>query len=246
MVPETLELLRLWEPGMTASLLADRAIESGVFSRTTARRARNLAVEMFAPRYLVRGGEVASRLKFLVSRRFPHESLVQIFFLHTARAQQILADFVTDVFWPKYSAGASAVTKTDAESFIRRGLDNGRMEKRWADSTIQRVSGYVLGCCTDYGLLGAGATPRPIKRYSIRPEVALYLAHDLHFAGNSDANVLNHRDWRLFGLETAEVLRLLQGLGHDGHLIVQSGADLVQIAWKYRTMEDCLNALAQR
>lgn len=62
MVSETIELLRFWEPGMTRSELAAKAVESGAFARTTARRTRNLAVEIFAPRFMGRSGEVASRL----------------------------------------------------------------------------------------------------------------------------------------------------------------------------------------
>ena len=83
------------------------------------------------------------------------------------------------------------------------------------------------------------------KRFAIRPETALYLAHELHFASLSDAAVVRHPDWRLFGLEGGDVLRVLKTLGHDGHLVIQSSADLVQVSWKYRTMEDCLHALTQ-
>jgi len=49
MISETIELLRLWEPGMLPAHLANRVVETGLFARATARRARNLAVEMFAP-----------------------------------------------------------------------------------------------------------------------------------------------------------------------------------------------------
>ena len=94
MVAETLDLLRLWEPGLIPAHLADRAVETGLFSRATARRARNLAVEMFAPRFLVEWGTVASRLKSLLDQQFPHDSLVQMFFLQTARAQRAFGDFV--------------------------------------------------------------------------------------------------------------------------------------------------------
>ena len=112
---------------------------------------------------------------------------------------------------------------------------------------MRRVSGYLLGCCADFGLLGEGRRDqRPIKRFAIRPDVALYFVHDLHFADLSDMAVVTHRDWRLFGLEIPEVIRLIQNLSHDGHLLIQSSADLVQISWKYRTMEECLNVLAQR
>jgi hypothetical protein len=247
MISETLDLLRHWEPGMTATQLADRALEIGLFSRTTARRSRNLTVEMFAPRYLVDGGLVATRLKVLVDSRFPHESLVQLFFLQTARAHQIFADFIVDVYWPKYSAGASFMNKDDAKTFIHQAGDSGIIRKRWSDSVIDNVSGYLIGCCIDFGLLAEGKrTERPIRRFSIRSEVALYLAYDLHFVGLSDMGVAQHHDWRLFGLEAQEVIRLLKNLSHDGHLVIQSSADLVQISWKYQSMEECLNAITQR
>ena len=246
MISETLDLLRLWEPGLIAAQLVDRAVETGLFSRATARRARNLVAEMFAPRFLANGGFAASRIKYLLEHRFPHDSLVQILFLQTARAQQVFADFVIEVYWPKYSTGASTLSRDNAERFIYRALDAGRMKKRWSESMIERVSGYLLGCCVDFGLVAGGRRREwVIKRFSIRTDVALYLAHDLHFAGISDMAVIQHPDWRLFGLEIQEVLRLMKTLSHDGHLLIQSSADLVQISWKYRSMEECLNALTQ-
>lgn len=246
MIPETLDLLRMWEPGMIPARLAQKVVEDGLFSRTTARRARNLAVEMFAPRYLGNQGEAAARLKFLQEHRFSHEALVQLCYLYTARAQQIFGDFVIEVYWPKYSAAAACVSRNDAESFVLRALDSGRMSVRWSESTVRRVSGYLLGCCADFGLVSdAGRSQRTIQRFSIRPEVALYLAHDLHFAGVSDTAIIKRRDWLLFGFEPGEVLTRLKSLSHDGHFLVQSSGELVQVSWKYRSMNECLHALTQ-
>lgn len=246
MIPETLELLRLWEPGMIPARLKERAISEGTFSRATARRARNLVAEMFAPRYLVEAGEPARRLKQLLEQRFPHEAMVQLCFLYTARAQRIFGDFVIEVYWPKYSGGATIVSRSDAEGFVRRALDSGRMAVRWSESTVRRVSGYLLGCCADFGLLAAnGRSARTIQRFSIRPEVALYLAHDLHFAGISDSAIPKHHDWLLFGFEPGEVLNRLKTLSQDGHFLVQSSGELVQISWKYRSMNECLHALTK-
>lgn len=247
MISETTGLLRMWEPGMNAKQLTEKAVQEGLFSRATARRAKNLVVEMFAPRYLVKGGTVAANLKALLERRLPHETLVQLFFLYTARAHQILADFVVDVYWPKYSAGAPFLTKEDAKVFIHRAADGGLITKKWSDSVVDNVAGYLIGCCIDFGLVGEGKrTERPIRRFSMRPDVALYLVHDLHFEGITDMAIVQHRDWRLFGLEGQEVLRLMKNLGHDGHFFIQSSAELVQVSWKYRSMEECVNALSQR
>jgi hypothetical protein len=247
MIHETLDLLRLWQPGDSAAKLADKAVASGLFSRTTARRARNIAAEMFAPRFLTDAGRPASYLKRLVESNHNVEDLTQLFFIYTARAQAVFADFVIDVYWPRYSAASHTLNRADAEAFIHRALDNGKMQKRWTETTIRRVSGYLLGCCSDFGLIGgASRTDRAIKRFVIRPNVALYLVHELHFTGMSDLSVTRSPDWLLFGLEPSEVIGQLKNLSHDGHLILQATTDLVHIAWNYCSMEDCIGALAQR
>src|SRR5271166_2828955 len=170
MVQETFDLLRLWQHGDTPKQLSDKAIRTGVFSRTTARRARNIVIEMFAPRFLADGGKSVSYLKCLIESNIPADDLTQLFFLYTARAQLIFADFVTDVYWPRYNAGAIRLGRVDAETFIHRALDNGRMQKRWTESTVRRVSGYLLGCGTNFGLLSdMEKSERAIKRFAIRP-----------------------------------------------------------------------------
>ena len=246
MVAETLALLRVWEPGMMPSRLAERAVEAGVFSRATARRTRNLATEMFAPRYLTSDGLAAERLQYLVAHQASPEAISQICFLYTARAQRIFSDFVTDVFWPRYHANAGSLSRKDAEAFVRSAMDSGRMTKRWAESTVKRVSGYLVGCCTDFGLLSAAnRSERAIQRFRLRPDVALYLAYDLHFAGLGSRAVVHSNDWRLFGLDLREVIGVLKGLAQDGHLLIQSSGELVDIAWKYPSMKECLHAIAQ-
>jgi hypothetical protein len=75
-----------------------------------------------------------------------------------------------------------------------------------------------------------------------------YLAawNDLHFSGLSDFALTCHPDWRLFGLEPHEVINQLRNLANDGHLIVQATPELVDITWKYKSMEDCARAIAER
>jgi hypothetical protein len=246
MISETMELLRLWKPEMIPSRLTEQVIENGLFARATARRARNIVMEMFAPRFMSNGGETAGRLRYLLDHRFPQDALIQIFFLQTARAQRIFEDFVIEVFWPKYSAGATALSRDDAKRFVWSALDDGKMIKRWSDSTIRRVSGYLLGCCVDFGLLGEGAkSSSPILRYSIRREVALYLAYDLHESGLSDMLIVQHRDWALFGFEPQEVIQQLKLLSQNGHLLVQSSGEIVQISWRYKSISECLHPLTK-
>jgi len=166
MVAETLALLRVWEPGMIPSRLAERAVQAGVFSRATARRTRNLATEMFAPRYLAQEGLAAERLKYLVAHQASPEAISQICFLYTARAQRIFADFITDVLWPRYHAGTGTLSRRDAKTFIRRAMDAGRMKPpsgRFNREARLQLSARILQQIQTAGQSkrGHSASPRP-------------------------------------------------------------------------------------
>jgi hypothetical protein len=246
MIPESLDLLRLWEPGMSPAGLAELAVSSGVFSRATARRARNLVVEMFAPRFLAQDGAPAQWLKFLVSQRVSADVVNQLFYLYTARAQNIFEDFVVEVYWPRYHNGSLYLSRADAELFVRRSIDSGFMGQRWSESTVKRVSGYLMGCCADFGLLTKPKQSQAqIKRFEILTSVALFLAHDLKFSGRDNLALVRSEDWRLFGLDVPDVISRLKEIASNGHFILQTGGDLVNISWRYSSMEECLNAIAQ-
>jgi hypothetical protein len=245
LVAETVRLLDLWEPGMSGQSLLRIALGSGAFATISARRLRNIVIEAFAPRYLVDEARPARVLKILLGR-IPQPDQRQMLFLYTCRANLILADFICEVYWQRYGAGAQAITKDDARSFIRRAVGRGRTASRWAESTITRVSNYLLGICADYGLLGtmrAGA--RAIIPFRITPVTTSVLAHELHFRGLGDSAVVHHPEWGLFGLEPPDVLQELKRLALRGEIIVQSAAAITQIGWKHKSMEELAHVLAE-
>ncbi len=245
LIPETRLLLTLWTPGMSSPALYQAALRSGEFPNISARRLRNIVRECFAPRYLVAEGQPARTLQQLTGALLPAE-LHQLFFLHTCRANPILADFVREVFWERYAAGDDQVTVAEAKAFVGRGVDDGKTAKRWSDSTVKRVTSYLLGGCTDYGLLGKRTlSARAIVPYRIEAKAAAYLAHDLHFAGLGDNALLAHPDWQLFGLARGDVRDELKRLSLQGHLILQAAGEITHIGWKHQHMEDLVDVLAE-
>lgn len=243
LVEETKALLGLWHPGMTTSELVELALNSGRFPMVTARRLRNIVAECFAPRYLVAGGIPASNLKELYPA-LSHQEFIQFLFLFTSRANPILGDFVREVYWPRYAGGYEALTSQDARAFVQHAIDDGKTSKRWSETTVRRVSAYLTGCCADYGLLEGGTrSTRRIQPVQITGPVASYLAYDLHLAGINDGAILQHEDWKLFGLAPADVLSELKRLSLKGLLIVQSSGDLVRVTWKQKNIEGLLNVL---
>src|SRR5262249_60727685 len=99
------------------------ALESGRFTTVTARRLRNIIGECFAPRYLVDNGAPAARLKRLLPSLSASE-LQQLFLLYTCRANPILADFIRQVFWARYSGGTTKVSTGDRRELVEKSSEH--------------------------------------------------------------------------------------------------------------------------
>lgn len=244
LLEETRQLLQVYNSGMSASQLHEAALASGRFPLVTARRLRNIVAECFAPRYM-RGPCVARHLKSLVNR-FTTAELNQLLFLYTARANLVLADFVREVYWARYSAGRNDIQLEDARTFVANSVREGKTQKPWSETTIKRISSYLMGCCADYGLLTTtGRNQRTISAYRILPKVAAYLAYELKFSGLGDNQIVSSSDWDLFGLERADVRDQLKRLSLQGLLIFQAASDVVHIGWTYKSMEELIDVVAQ-
>lgn len=241
LLPETQKLLSIWAPGMTAQELLTSVLASGEFPNVTARRLKNIVTEAFKPRYLIDEGAPAKLLK-QVDRSLPREDFRSLCFLFTCRANPILADFVREVYWPRYAAGGSELTKQDTVDFVSAAVSDGKTTTKWSESTVTRVSSYLLGACKDFGLLdNHKASTRSIITFRIAPRIASFLAHELHFKGYGDNKLLGNPDWGLFGLEEDDVLNELKRLSLHGELIVQSAGGVVQISWKYKSMGEFID-----
>lgn len=244
LIPETQMLLDLWEPGMDTPSLLQTALSSGEFPTMTARRLRNIVSEGFAPRYLVNNASPAKLLQNLNGSVSSQDQRL-LFFLFTCRANKILADFVREVYWARYAAGSRSVYKEDAVEFVEAAVRDGKTTTPWSESTIRRVSSYLLGACADFGMLGpikGGA--RSIQTFRPTLFITSFLAHDLHFKGHGDNAVVNHEDWALFGLDRDDVLAELKQLALRGELILQSASGVVQIAWKKKNIVELANGIA--
>ncbi len=243
LVEETKLLLSLYEPGILTSPLYDKALDSGLFPLVSARRLRNIVVECFAPRYLKT--QAAGYLQTLV-QHLPSAALNQLFLLYTAQANTILQDFIHEVYWQRYASGRNSLSAEDAKDFVAHAVREGKTQKPWSDSTIQRVSSYLLGCCADYGLLSANrSTQRTIQPMRVYDSTVLYLAYQLHFAGLGDNAVIQHESWGLFGLEAPDVREAFKRLAKNNWMIVQSAGDVTRISWSFKTMKEVVDVITQ-
>jgi hypothetical protein len=240
---ETKLLLLLYEPGMSASQLYEKALGSGLFPLVSARRLRNIIVECFAPRYLKT--QAAAYLQAL-STYLSSAALNQLLLVYTAQANTILQDFIRQVYWERYSGGRDSLSASDAKDFVAHAVREGKTQKPWSDSTIKRVSSYLVGCCADYGLLSANrSATRTIQSVRIHESTVLYLAYKLHFDGLGDNALIQHEIWGLFGLDVTDVREELKRLAKNNWMIVQAAGDVTRISWPFKSMKDVVDVITQ-
>jgi hypothetical protein len=209
-------------------------------------RNNSIVVECFAPRYLTNNG-LPARLLHKLHPTLSTSALTQLLFLYTCRAHPILADFVCDVYWERYSAGHKSIGNTDAQTFVIQAVRDGKTRRPWSEHTIKNVASYLTGCCADYGLLERGRKSiRTIRPFLLESTVAVYLAYDLHSAGLGDNMVLSHPDWGLFGLDRTAVRDELKRVALHGHLLIQIAGESMRIGWHYASLEELTDVLAHR
>ena len=126
-------------------------------------------------------------------------------------------------------------------------MRNGKTSTEWSESTISRVSAYLIGCCADYGLLGGSSRkPRAIRAFRPSSPVCAVLAYDLHCSGVGDSRLVGHPDWELFGLESSDVGEELKRLSRHSLIILQSAAGFFRVEWQADSWEDVIDVIAQR
>ena len=244
MVPETFELLEIWEPGMSAAALKAQVRLQGALGKDTQVRVDDLVGRGFSQRFLIDHGKPAKWLKQLLQDRTPKGVMRQLILIYTARANLILRDFICDVFWVKCSSGAGEVTKQDALDFIGGAVNRGSLDRAWSETMVERVARYLLGTLVDFELIeGNQYGQRQIRPLFILPETVIYLAYELHFSNLDDDSVIRHRDWKLFGLSQAAVISAFEKAAMQEHLFLQHSGAITRIEWKYANMEEVINAL---
>lgn len=245
MIEETNALLNIWTLGMSSTQLFEEALNSGRFPGISARRLRNLISGCFGPRLLVNDGKPAEYLKTLRPNLSVRE-IEQLLFLYTCRANQILEDFVCEVYWPAYAAGHESITNAEAQLFVTKAVQQGLTTTPWSEKTIQNVAGYLTGACAEFGILERGQkVTRKIIPCRIEPNVAVVLAYDLHFSGLGDNTVVAHPNWALFGMGRSDVVTELRRLSLKGVFVVQTAGEVIRIGWQCKNPKELSSAISQ-
>ena len=237
---DVMVLLDVWRPGMSDEQFA--RVASEVLGKRTRQRTYDIA-RVFAQRLLVEEGRPASVLQRLRAGGAAPGDVRLLLFVFTARANTILHDYVTDVYWPQYRAGAQALPRSAADAFLHEAEQEGRIEG-WSESTKVHVAQNLNGTLADFGLLTS--TPPAARRFTtpvLSDVVAGTLVYEARARGVGEDHLVDLKEWALFGIERYEVVQVLHRLSRRGHLTVQDAGHLIRIFWPYPSLAAALDAL---
>ena len=240
---ELVTLFLYWDKKEPPALYAKRVQAEGILTKATAARAEDLVLRVFSPWFLVPTNRGAVTLRALVQTNVDRQILKELIFLFKARAEAVLYDYVVEHFWNAYDEGALYLRTSEIEEFLHFAQQDGRVEHGWVDRTQQRLAQGILGALKEVGIL------REEKRYvytytplEITPFTVAYLAYELHISGQTDVAVVEHSDWRLFGMSRSRVLERLSELGEHGGMLVQQAGSVVRITWLYQSLDEVIHA----
>ena len=245
LVDETRTLVQHWTPGEEIGEFVDRVLRANVLARATAYRTKDIVRRVFARRFLVPTDAPARRLKKLMDNSLPRKLFSEVILLYAARADRLLYDFTTEVYWAACRRRRSLLSRDDVMAFIAEATDEGRIEEAWSFKVEVKIARAVLTTLRDIGFLREQRRGyREIVAYYLSDEGVAYLAYDLHGAGLSDSAMCEHPDWRLFGLDRGRVVERFDNLGEDKGMLVQRAGSVVQVTWKYESVEELIDGFA--
>lgn len=246
LLEETKALLRAWQPGESSCEFRDRVLRGDILGRMTAYRAGDIVGRVFAWRFLRPNNRPAILLKRLVENSGSGQLFSDLCLLYAARNDNLIRDTVTHLYWPGLSEGRLSFSPSYVVEFLRQAEQDGRIQEPWSEQVKLKVARGVLKAMADFGLMREVARgKREPVHFRPTDRTIVYLAYDLHFAGSTDSGVVSHGDWALFGLSPADTASALDRLSSEGWWLAQVAGSVIRVTWKFRNMEEVVDALTR-
>lgn len=243
LLADTKTLLAQWDATLSVAENLRRAQEENIFAKD-ARSWVQQFLSIFRQRYLT-DEAVTSALVTLVKNSFSTENLDKILFFHSAQADPLLHDTVTEILLPLHQQGRVDVTVGDIQRPITGWVSEGKTVTPWSENTIQRVTRGLLASLRDFGVLQGSVNKRLAPAYLPIGAFA-YVAMYLQRVQPSGARLINHPEWQLFFLSPQVVERFFVEAHQHRLLEYQAAGSVIRITFPTDSIEDYARVILQR
>jgi hypothetical protein len=214
-----------------------------VFGKASRSRAQDV-LAIFRQRYLSEES-VTRALVALVRGKFSPAALSRILYFHSARADQLLYDVVTEILLERRDRGLIDIDAFDLQKPLAKWVREGKTNGSWSDATITRISQGLLSTLRDFGVL-QGAVNKKIAPPLLPSEAFAYIAFYLKQHQPSGVRVIESTDWKLFFLTRDGVERSLFEAHQRELLEYHVAGSVTRLTFPAETLEEYANVIAKR
>lgn len=243
LIGDTKTLLSHWDVNASVAENISRVQRDNVFGKASRSRVEDI-LAIFRQRYLTEKS-VTKALVTLVRGKFPAAALERLLYFHSARADQLLHDAVTEILLPMQARGLVDINISDFKRHLEKWANEGKTHGHWSEITITRVAQELLATLRDFGVL-QGAVKKKIAPTYFPIESFAYVVFYLKQHQPSGSKLIGLPDWKLFFLSREGVERLLFEAHQHDLLEYHVAGSVTRLTFPTETLEEYANVLSQR
>jgi len=243
LIGDTKTLLSHWDIAASVAENIARVQRENVLGKASRSRVQDI-LAIFRQRYLTEDS-VTRALVTLVRGTFSAAALDKILYFHSARADPLLSDAVTEILVPLHAQGLVDISPLNFQRSLTKWVAEGKTAGHWSASTIERISSGLLAALRDFGVL-QGVINKKIAPLFLPLEAFSYIVFYLKQHQPSGAKLIELADWQLFLLERNDVERLLFEAHQHELLEYHVAGSVTRLTFPAGTLEEYANVLAQR
>lgn len=223
----------------------DAHATSGVAGLPSNRRAHDVVIRAFIPRFVESEPPALWRVAAMLERAGADRSLIlPLHYYATAASESLLWDFVTEELFPK--AGTEAgVSTNDVLRFLERKPDEAFGDRRWTFTVATKVARGVLAALRDYGVL-VGAHKKRIGTIYFPVGAFALIARIRCDLGYRGARAVSDEVWSLFFLGETAVERYYAEATGEHLLHLETMGSVTRIAFPQMSLEDYATHVAEQ
>lgn len=243
LIGDTKTLLSHWNVADSVAENLNRVQRENIFGKASRSRVEDI-LAIFRQRYLSEES-VTRALITLIHGKFPPSALVRLLYFHSARADKLLYDTVTEILVPMQERGLVDINVQDFQRSLAKWVEEGKTSAHWSDRTIIRISQGLLSALRDFGVL-EGAVNKKIAPIYFPIKSFAYIVFFLKQHQPSGVKLIELPCWKLFFLSREGVERFLFEAHQCELLEYHVAGSVTRLTFPAKTLEEYANVLTQR
>lgn len=243
LIADTRTLLAHWDVSASVEANIDRARRDNPFGKASRSRVEDV-LAIFRQRYLMEDS-VTKALVTLVHGQLPAAALAKILYFHSAHADPLLHDAVTEILIPMREQGLVDINISSFQRSLTGWVEKGKTSGHWSEPTVVRISQGLVSALRDFGVL-QGLVNKRIAPVFLPHEAFAYIVFYLKQHQPSGAKLLELPDWKLFFLTRDDVERLLFEAHQRDLLEYHVAGSVSRLTFPASTLEEYAHVLAER